>query len=310
MQSFTALRTWWSDRILAMRRDRRRTMLLGVLYLLAIGYVDYATGYEINLTVVYITPLIMLTVAGGWRVGLAAVLACALVTEMADYLAGRRYDQSIYHVYSFISHSLSYFSFLFIITQLLVLYDQERDVAGHDILTGLLNRRGFLNQAQERLHRAASEHAQWNLHGWDVVGFREINTRYGHDRADALLMTIADALSNGLPQEALLARLGADRYFALVPSVAHAPAVAEQGGERSTQGQSATFGDSLTLCAEVAAARLELPVALRHAAKALPPRHRTANEVASEVDALLDAAKAAAPLTCRPAPPDAADSAG
>ncbi len=313
MYGLPAMRTWWSDRILAMRRDKRRTLLMGVFYLLAIGYIDYATGYEINLTVVYVTPLIMLTVAGGWWVGLGAVLACAFVTEMADYLAGRRFDESIYHVYSFISHCVSYFSFLFLITQLLMLYDQERDVAGRDPLTGLYNRRGFLHLAGERLHQAASQRAEWNLCVWDVAAFRDINTRFGHDKADSLLMTIADALRDSVPSAALLAHMGADRFLALIPHAGSQPSASpaflggdivrtQQSGECPANAESLPPSrECLALYERLAAASLGFPVALRHAVKPLPPVHRTPDELAKEMEALLDAAKHAPAMPCRAA---------
>jgi len=285
MQRFPAMRTWWSDRILAMRRNRRRTLFQGAFYLLAIGIIDYLTGYEINLTVVYVTPLIMLTVAGGWRIGLVAVPACALVTETADYLAGHRFDQAVYHLYSVISHSLSYLSFLFIITQLLLLYDQEREVAGRDPLTGLCNRRGFLDRAGELLHQTAGKRQPWNLHAWDVAGFRGLNARFGHEKADTLLADLAGALRERLPHTALLARLGADHFLALTPGDRH-PDAAEA---------------PLPL---PRAPALDPPLALRTASASLPPGRRTADEVAKAVDALFDAAKTSPAVAC-PADTDA-----
>ena len=45
------MKSWWSDRILAMRRNKKNTIIQGVCYLLAIAWLDYATGYEINPTV-------------------------------------------------------------------------------------------------------------------------------------------------------------------------------------------------------------------------------------------------------------------
>lgn len=210
------LASWWSDRVIAMRRDKRRTALMGVAYLLGIGWLDYVTGYEINLTVVYVTPLIMLTVAGGWRVGLATALACALTTEMADYLAGRRFDHNVYHVYSVFSHSLSYVSFLFLITQLLMLYDRERDLAGLDGLTGLRNRYGFLARSEEVLAECARRKRCAVLAVWNMARLREVNERHGHEKADAMLRAVAAALGEALPGAAL-GRLGGDRYGAVFP---------------------------------------------------------------------------------------------
>ncbi|WP_279343196.1 GGDEF domain-containing protein [Fundidesulfovibrio terrae] len=272
------LRTWWSDRIIAMRRDKRRTALLGVLYLLGIGWLDYVTGFEINLTVVYVTPLIMLTVAGGWRIGLATAIACALTTEGADYLAGRRFDENIYHLYSVVSHSLSYLSFLLLITQLLMLYDQERDLAGRDPLTGLRNRYGFLARAEEALRQCARDKRTAVLFVVNVATLRQINAAHGHDKADALLLSVADVLREIYPGT-VLGRLGGDRFAAL-------EAPCGNGKDQGTQGPGA-----LHAALEAVAQKLGVEVNPRRAEAALAPLHRTPDEVAAQLDALLDKAR-------------------
>lgn len=267
------LRTWWSDRIIAMRRDRRSTTLQGVAYLLAISWLDYATGYEINLSVVYLTPLIMLTVAGGWRLGLITVFACASSIELTDWLAGRRFDHFTYHFYSFVSHSLSYLSFLLLITQLLKLWDQERLIAGQDPLTGLSNRYGFLTQAEETLRACAKGRRAARLSIWNVARLRQVNASHGHDKADALLLSVADALREALP-EALLARFGADKFVVLEDGCTAQDAPVDQMKIRGVL--------------DSAAAEVGVPIDPRRAARELTPLHRTPEELAGLVDALLD----------------------
>lgn len=264
------LRTWWSDRIIAMRRDKGRTALTGILYLLGIGWLDYATGYEINLTVVYVTPLIMLTVAGGWRVGVCTAIACALTTEGADYLAGRRFDHDIYHVYSALSHGLSYLSFLLLITQLLMLYDREHDLAGQDPLTGLRNRHGFLAHAEDVLRECARRKQVAVMLVVNVGNLRKINATHGHDKADALILSAADVLREMFPK-AVLARLGADRFAALIPG----------GGRPGGM-------DALGTALELSAQQLGVSVAPRRAEATLSPLHRTPDEIAAQMDALQD----------------------
>jgi diguanylate cyclase (GGDEF)-like protein len=253
-----------------MRRDKSRTALMGILYLLGIGWLDYATGYEINLTVVYVTPLIMLTVAGGWRVGVWTAIACALTTEGADYLAGRRFDQDIYHLYSVTSHCLSYLSFLLLITQLLMLYDREHDLAGLDPLTGLQNRHGFLTRAEDVLSECARRKKSATMLVVNVGNLRKINSAQGHDKADALILSSADILRDLFPH-AVLARLGADRFAALIT------------------GDSPPGGvDTLNSALERAAQQLEVVVNPRQASATLTPLHRTPDEIAAKVDTLQD----------------------
>lgn len=268
--------TWWSGRIIAMRRDKRRTLFTGVLYLLAIGWLDYVTGYEINLTVVYVTPLIMFTVAGGWRAGMLMAFACAFTVEFTDVLAGRKYDFSIYHIYSFISHSLSYLSFLFLITQLLKLYDDERDLAGRDPLTGLRNRYGFLARAEEALGEYARKRRGAAMLVWNVAKLRQVNAEHGHDKADALLMSVADALAECAPCVAA-ARLTADRFAVLT--------------ESSGEDASGDVADKIERAMNAAAVELGVPLALRRSGAFLPPLRRTPEELAATLDGLLDSVK-------------------
>lgn len=273
------LRTWWSDRIIAMRSDKRRTAILGIVYLLGIGWLDYATGFEINLTVVYVTPLIMLTVAGGWRVGIATAIACAVTTEAADYLAGRRYDMNIYHLYSVVSHSISYLSFLLLITQLLMLYDQERDLAGRDPLTGLRNRYGFLARAEEVLRKCARKKQAVEMFVVNVASLRVINSKYGHDKADALILSAADVLRELYP-ESVASRLGGDRFAVLARPC-------REGAKPRPPVAPEELAASLAAMAE----KLGVEVNPRRAEAALPPLHRTPDEIAAQLDTLLDKVK-------------------
>jgi GGDEF domain-containing protein len=273
------LRTWWSDRIISMRRDKRRTAILGIVYLLGIGWLDYATGFEINLTVVYVTPLIMLTVAGGWRVGIMTAIACALTTEAADYLAGRRYDMNVYHLYSVASHSVSYLSFLLLITQLLMLYDQERDLAGRDPLTGLRNRYGFLARAEEVLRICARSKQAVGMFVVNVASLRAINSRHGHDKADALIQSAADVLRELYP-ESVVARLGGDRFAVLARPC-------REGEKPGAPGET----HALTAALEAMAGKLGVEVNPRRAQAQLPPLHRTPDEIAAQLDALQDRAR-------------------
>lgn len=259
-----------------MRRDKRRTILMGAAYLFALGWLDYATGYEINLTVVYVTPLIMFTVAGGWRAGMIMAFACAATVEGTDILAGKQFEYPIFHIYSFCAHSLSYLSFLFLITQLLHLYDEARDLAGKDHLTGLRNRYGFLAQAEELLGEFVHQKKQAVMTVWNVTRLRQVNAQFGHDKADALLMTIGDDLEEALAG-AVLARLEADHFAVL----------AEAGSAGDVEAHHAAVEELLN----TSAADVGVPLDLRRFSAVLPPVRRTSDEVAAEVDKLLEVVK-------------------
>ena len=86
-----------------------------------------------------------------------------------------------------------------------------RMLADTDPLTGLLNRRAFLDEAIGR----PGEQALWIL---DIDHFKRVNETIGHDGGDEVLRVFARTLTAALPAEALIARLGGEE-FAVVVSI-------------------------------------------------------------------------------------------
>jgi diguanylate cyclase (GGDEF)-like protein len=86
--------------------------------------------------------------------------------------------------------------------------------AHHDALTGLVNRRAFLDQLNDALVDPRTD-AEPQILLMDLNGFKEINDRLGHEIGDALLVAFADRLEGSLPPETTAARLGGDEFAVL-----------------------------------------------------------------------------------------------
>jgi len=83
-------------------------------------------------------------------------------------------------------------------------------LADTDPLTGLLNRRAFLNQA---IGRAGEQ----ILMIADLDHFKEVNETIGHDGGDEVLRVFARTLRQSVPPEALVARIGGEEFAILTP---------------------------------------------------------------------------------------------
>lgn len=88
------------------------------------------------------------------------------------------------------------------------LAEEMRQRATHDGLTGLLNRAGFVQRAEERL--AAGEALCLML--LDLDGFKSVNDVYGHTTGDRVLAEVARRLRTALPADCDAARLGGDEF--------------------------------------------------------------------------------------------------
>jgi diguanylate cyclase len=91
------------------------------------------------------------------------------------------------------------------------LAEEMRERATHDGLTGLLNRAGFVQRAEERLASGAPV----CLMLLDLDGFKSVNDVYGHTTGDRVLIEVARRIRAAVPMECDAARLGGDE-FALV----------------------------------------------------------------------------------------------
>jgi diguanylate cyclase (GGDEF)-like protein len=86
-----------------------------------------------------------------------------------------------------------------------------------DVLTGLPNRRGFLERAQRMLDRQAQKAEPATLLAFDLDRFKGINDTFGHAMGDSVLRTFADVLSASARPTDLLARIGGEEFVALLP---------------------------------------------------------------------------------------------
>lgn len=86
-------------------------------------------------------------------------------------------------------------------------------VASIDPLTGLLNRRSFIQQ-----FNAANKAG---VRGWfliaDIDYLKRINDQYGHPTGDDAVISVAQALEDCLSNDSLIARIGGDEFCAFVP---------------------------------------------------------------------------------------------
>ena len=86
-----------------------------------------------------------------------------------------------------------------------------RLLAATDPLTGLLNRRAFLEQGLGRTDDQLLILA-------DIDHFKHVNETIGHDGGDEVLRVFARALRGSVPEEALIARLGGEEFAVLAPA--------------------------------------------------------------------------------------------
>ena len=96
------------------------------------------------------------------------------------------------------------------------LHQQLELQAVSDPLTGLLNRRGFYQAAENLLLRGERAGSTWVLMYLDLDSFKRVNDCLGHDAGDRVLRRVAEQLKACLRPFDILARIGGDEFTALL----------------------------------------------------------------------------------------------
>lgn len=88
-------------------------------------------------------------------------------------------------------------------------------ISDTDPLTGLLNRRGFLNHSEQLLHHIATAGQSIGFIMIDIDHFKVINDRHGHAAGDSVLVALATAIKAFAPAGSIISRLGGEEFVVM-----------------------------------------------------------------------------------------------
>jgi diguanylate cyclase (GGDEF)-like protein len=115
-------------------------------------------------------------------------------------------------------------TFIYIFAELRALYSHEINLSRRDPLTGLLNRRGFMEAVITETHRMVRHRRPLTIAYIDVDNFKLINDRYGHEAGDEFLTGLGRNMAARLRITDCLARVGGDEFAILLPETDEAAA--------------------------------------------------------------------------------------
>jgi diguanylate cyclase (GGDEF)-like protein/PAS domain S-box-containing protein len=91
------------------------------------------------------------------------------------------------------------------------------DLADHDALTGLLNRRGFDTELERHINLVSRSGPAGALLVLDLDHFKRVNDTWGHQAGDRVIAAVAECLRSGLRRSDVVARLGGDEFGIILP---------------------------------------------------------------------------------------------
>jgi len=114
-------------------------------------------------------------------------------------------------------------------------HKEMENLALHDTLTHLPNRRLFLERLENAIARAQRSSQPLALLFIDLDKFKDINDCFGHEAGDAVLQSVAKRLSAHVRETDTVARLGGDEFVVLLENIDSCQKVAEVASKLSEQ---------------------------------------------------------------------------
>jgi two-component system cell cycle response regulator len=149
---------------------------------------------------------------GAWRfLLLFSACACAPALQLREHAYGSDDNVVAFGVASLLLFPLA-------LARMAALALAQRQLADHDALTGLWNRR-YLNTALDTRITSPRKAGATGLLLLDVDHFKKVNDTFGHHVGDLVLAEVAAALSTAVRRGDLVARYGGEEFAVLMADV-------------------------------------------------------------------------------------------
>jgi diguanylate cyclase (GGDEF)-like protein len=124
------------------------------------------------------------------------------------------------HALAFIANILlitgATFGFVWMVNKRLI--NNLTELATHDPLTNILNRRGIELLASHEFSKLKRLKADISAVMIDIDHFKQVNDRYGHSAGDAVLSEFANLIKNNLRSVDIFGRTGGEEFLIILPN--------------------------------------------------------------------------------------------
>ena len=196
--------------------------------LAAVGFLDYFTGPWVSVAILYV----LLVLAAAWWLGRGPALLAGLTAGVAWFeaeLFGRHGEPRMDLLWNAGTRLVMLLAMAAMVVRirgdrlrlsevnerLATLLSGAEHLARTDPLTGLPNRRAFLERLSDELARARRAQSPVCVAYLDVDNFKRLNDQSGHPAGDAYLRAVAQAIRATVRVNDVSARLGGDEFAVL-----------------------------------------------------------------------------------------------
>ena len=198
------------------KQNKSFIIAIGYIIIGVLGIIDTLTGKELDFSLFYVIPILIVTWHTGLGLGIVFSLISALVWLLSDVLSGNVTLLSIY-AWNTLTRLGFFLTIAFLLSRLLTVLEHEREIAHKDYLTGALNSLFFYNVLQMEINRSLRYKNLFTIAYIDLDNIKTVNDEFGHATGDEVLCFVVNQIKNSLRKADVVARLGGDEFALLMP---------------------------------------------------------------------------------------------
>ncbi len=184
---------------------------------LGLAFIRVATDAEFAFASAIVIPVVAVAWFINKQAGIRYSVLAAVVWISADILTERNFSAAWIPWANGMTRFAVYALVAYLAASLHEVLINEYEMARHDHLTGLLNRRSFFEVGSMETHRAQRYAHAIGIIFLDLDNFKKLNDTRGHEVGDQALKAVSEALVQTLRSSDAIARLGGDEFSVILP---------------------------------------------------------------------------------------------
>ena len=198
-------------------QPKSRLTALGFFITAFVGILDHLTGPELFFSIFYFIPIFLVTWFTERWIGIMISTSSALTWLIADFTSGAHYSHPAVPYWNMSVRLGTFLIITFLLSTLKHALEHEKELARTDSLTGIANRRYFIELANAEINRAGRYRHPFTVVHIDLDNFKTVNDRFGHSEGDSLLRLVGSTIRNNIRATDIVARFGGDEFVILLP---------------------------------------------------------------------------------------------
>ena len=211
---WTAFRQWVAS------RSRRGHTVIAIGMIAAVVLLKVEAGREVGVTAIDLLPIAYTTWFISRAAGLIVAVSSAAVLFIANLLFFHTYPSGGVDFWNAAMDMLVFIVLTWSLSETKAQYEHASRLARLDPLTGLLNRRAFLEAVALEARRAQRFGSAMTLAYVDLDDFKAVNDTHGHAAGDRCLKATASMLQRVVRDVDVVGRLGGDEFAVLLTAMA------------------------------------------------------------------------------------------